>query len=63
MLAFQLTRYIKLRILKLIAISLSSIPYSAGVNALPMPHIAQPSESWVLQPERSDEFDIKNTEN
>jgi len=28
-----------------------------------MPHIAQPSESWVLQAERSDEFDIKNTEN
>ncbi|MEL0634406.1 hypothetical protein V6237_16640 [Pseudoalteromonas carrageenovora] len=42
---------------------MSLIPYSVGVNALPMPHIAQPSESWVLQAERSDEFDIKNTEN
>ena len=47
---------------KLIAISLSLILGSAGVNAQPMPHIAQPGENWVLQTERSDEFDIKDAE-
>ncbi|MEI8619285.1 hypothetical protein P4S63_26005 [Pseudoalteromonas sp. B193] len=47
---------------KLIAISLSLIFGSAGINAQPMPHIAQPGENWVLQTERSDEFDIKDAE-
>lgn len=47
---------------KLIAISLSLTLGSAGVNAQPMPHIAKPGENWVLQTERSDEFDIKDAE-
>ncbi|WP_138682011.1 hypothetical protein [Pseudoalteromonas sp. S3178] len=47
---------------KLIAISLSLILGSAGVNAQPMPHIAQPGENWILQTKRSNEFDIKDAE-